>query len=60
MSPGLFGPNVQHILEDIEMKSKDSVAGGPNQTEPHALVQEKETRPRALFILFGSLKNYCG
>ncbi|KAB8586120.1 hypothetical protein FH972_025775 [Carpinus fangiana] len=32
----------------IEMESKDSAAGWPNQTKAPALVQEKETRPRAL------------
>jgi hypothetical protein len=48
VSPRLSGPNIQHILEDIEMKSEDSVAGGPNQTEAPVLVQEKESRPWAL------------
>jgi hypothetical protein len=30
MSPRLSSPNIQHILEDIEMESKDSVVRGPN------------------------------
>jgi hypothetical protein len=48
MSPRLSSPNIQHVLEDIEMESKDSVIGGPNQTKAHALAQEKETRPQPL------------